>query len=92
MLIAIRLFYYYRALLPKEPNDAAYHPKWPTFDPETISWKGHLKTLLLEKAVLVYATLAEYYISQVTVHVMFSRFLLHFYVYIFAFVTIFIIL
>ncbi|KAH1012911.1 erythroid differentiation-related factor 1 [Dendroctonus ponderosae] len=52
------------ALLPKEPNDAAYHPKWPTFDPKTISWKGHLKTLLLEKAVLVYATLAEYYISR----------------------------
>lgn len=52
------------ALLPKDPSDAAYHPKWPTFDPNSISWKGHLKTLLLEKAVLVYATLAEHYITQ----------------------------
>ncbi|KAL1490907.1 hypothetical protein ABEB36_011582 [Hypothenemus hampei] len=52
------------ALLPKEPQEAL--PKWCyiTFDPNTISWKGHLKILLLEKAVLVYATLAEHYISQ----------------------------
>jgi len=55
-------------LLPKDPTDASYHPKWPTFDPKTISWKGHLKTLLLEKAALVYATLAERHIGQVCLH------------------------
>ncbi|XP_066141863.1 erythroid differentiation-related factor 1 [Euwallacea fornicatus] len=52
------------ALLPKDPSNASYHPKWPTFDPNTISWKGHLKTLLLEKAALAYATLAEHHITQ----------------------------
>ncbi|XP_030767358.1 erythroid differentiation-related factor 1 [Sitophilus oryzae] len=51
------------ALIPKDPSDAPY-PKWPTFDPSTISWKGHLKTLLFEKAVLIYAILAEFYITQ----------------------------
>ncbi|XP_050296078.1 erythroid differentiation-related factor 1 [Anthonomus grandis grandis] len=39
-------------------------PKGPAFDPDTISWKDHLKTLLLEKAVLAYITLAEYHITK----------------------------
>ncbi|XP_076260625.1 erythroid differentiation-related factor 1 isoform X2 [Rhynchophorus ferrugineus] len=52
------------ALIPKDKKDDSYDPKWPTFDPSKISWKGHLKILLFEKASLIYVTLAEFYITQ----------------------------
>ncbi|KAJ8959533.1 hypothetical protein NQ314_006270 [Rhamnusium bicolor] len=48
------------ALLLKNKNEAQPLPTWR--EPiHSISWKDHLKTLLYEKAVLVYATLAEYH-------------------------------
>lgn len=50
------------ALLPRGKAEAQPLPTWQ--DPsstDNISWKQHLKTLLYEKTVLVYATLAEYH-------------------------------
>ncbi|XP_060526608.1 erythroid differentiation-related factor 1 [Cylas formicarius] len=47
------------ALLVKPKNEA--RKAWPCYDDSAISWKTHLKTLLFEKAVLVYATLVEQY-------------------------------
>lgn len=46
------------ALLLKNNNEAQPLPTWRN-DMQNISWKEHLKTLLYEKAVLVYATLSE---------------------------------
>ncbi|KAJ8952908.1 hypothetical protein NQ318_006525 [Aromia moschata] len=48
------------ALLLKNKNEAQPLPTWrePLHD---ISWKDHLKTLLYEKAVLVYAILSEFH-------------------------------
>lgn len=42
------------------PMPAGCMPTWQTPDAnDTASWNTHLKTLLYEKACLVYATLAE---------------------------------
>ncbi|CAG9857634.1 unnamed protein product [Phyllotreta striolata] len=49
------------ALLPKNLHEAQTLPTWQEKDTDNISWKNHLKTLLYEKAVLVYATLSEHY-------------------------------
>lgn len=50
------------ALLPKSKAEAQPLPTWQNpVHVDNISWKEHLKTLLYEKAVLVYATLAEHY-------------------------------
>lgn len=46
------------ALLPKTKNEAQPLPLW-NGNLHDISWKDHLKTLLYEKAVLVYAILSE---------------------------------
>lgn len=51
------------ALLPKTKNEAQPLPMW-NRNIHDISWKDHLKTLLYEKAVLVYAILSEYYFVQ----------------------------
>lgn len=48
------------ALLPKTKNEAQPLPAWNS-NLHDISWKDHLKTLLYEKAVLVYAIMSEYY-------------------------------
>ncbi|KAJ8920435.1 hypothetical protein NQ315_005303 [Exocentrus adspersus] len=48
------------ALLLKNKHEAQPLPTWRENNPK-ISWKDHLKTLLYEKAVLVYATLSEYH-------------------------------
>lgn len=48
------------ALLPKTKNEAQPLPMWHR-NIHDISWKDHLKTLLYEKAVLVYAILSEFY-------------------------------
>lgn len=48
------------ALLLKTKNEAQPLPPW-TSNIHDISWKDHLKTLLYEKAVLIYAILSEYY-------------------------------
>ncbi|CAH1982006.1 unnamed protein product [Acanthoscelides obtectus] len=48
------------ALLPKTKHEAQPLPKW-NEAVHNISWKDHLKTLLYEKAVLVYAILSEYH-------------------------------
>lgn len=48
------------ALLLKNKNEAQPLPTWRENNHE-ISWKDHLKTLLYEKAVLVYATLSEFH-------------------------------
>nr|CAH7736010.1 unnamed protein product [Callosobruchus chinensis] len=48
------------ALLPKTKHEAQPLPKWNEMVHD-ISWKDHLKTLLYEKAVLVYAILSEYH-------------------------------
>lgn len=48
------------ALLPKTNQEAQPLPTW-NETIHNISWKDHLKTLLYEKAVLVYATLSEYH-------------------------------
>ncbi|CAG9818393.1 unnamed protein product [Phaedon cochleariae] len=47
------------ALLPKNLNEAQALPTWSENVQDNISWKDHLKTLLYEKAVLVYAILSE---------------------------------
>lgn len=49
------------ALLPKTKNEAQRLPMWNRKLIHDISWKDHLKTLLYEKAVLVYAILSEFY-------------------------------
>lgn len=49
------------ALLPKNLNEAQPLPTWQETETNNISWKDHLKTLLYEKAVLVYATLSEHH-------------------------------
>ncbi|XP_023016253.2 erythroid differentiation-related factor 1 [Leptinotarsa decemlineata] len=49
------------ALLPKNLHEAQPLPTWNEKVSGDISWKDHLKTLLYEKAVLVYATLSEYH-------------------------------
>ncbi|RZB41599.1 erythroid differentiation-related factor 1 [Asbolus verrucosus] len=50
------------ALLLKNNNEARPLPTWQNQDATpNISWKDHLKTLLYEKALLVYATLSEQY-------------------------------
>lgn len=48
------------ALLLKTKNEAQQLPTWNS-NAHNISWKDHLKTLLYEKAVLVYAILSEHY-------------------------------
>lgn len=48
------------ALLLKGKAEAQPLPTWQT-KTDNISWKQHLKTLLYEKAILVYATLAEHH-------------------------------
>ncbi|XP_057661417.1 erythroid differentiation-related factor 1 [Diorhabda carinulata] len=48
------------ALLPKNLSEAQPLPTWQENE-NSISWKDHLKTLLYEKAVLVYATLSEHH-------------------------------
>lgn len=47
------------ALLPKEKGEA--QPIWKNVSMADISWKDHLKLLLYEKAVLIYAILAEHH-------------------------------
>ncbi|KAG5878620.1 hypothetical protein JTB14_019523 [Gonioctena quinquepunctata] len=49
------------ALLPKNLHEAQPLPTWHEKIQDNISWKDHLKTLLYEKAVLIYATLSEYH-------------------------------
>lgn len=48
------------ALLPRTKNEAQPLPKW-NENIHDISWKDHLKTLLYEKAVLVFAILSEHH-------------------------------
>lgn len=53
------------ALLLKNNNEAQKLPTWQYgHDMNNISWKDHLKTLLYEKIVLVYAILSEHYFVQ----------------------------
>lgn len=50
------------ALLPKAKAEAQPLPTWQEpIQMDSISWKQHLKILLYEKAVVIYATLAEYH-------------------------------
>ncbi|CAH1374318.1 unnamed protein product [Tenebrio molitor] len=53
------------ALLVINKNETQTLPTWQNQNAiPSISWKDHLKTLLYEKAVLVYATLSEQYFGQ----------------------------
>ncbi|XP_072386281.1 erythroid differentiation-related factor 1 [Diabrotica undecimpunctata] len=52
------------ALLPKNLNEAQPLPTWQEKENRNISWKDHLKTLLYEKAVLIYAILSEHHFVQ----------------------------
>lgn len=53
------------ALLLKSHQEATPLPTWHNHEPKgEVSWKDHLKTLLYEKAVLVYAILTEHYFAS----------------------------
>lgn len=52
------------AIITKEKTDHQPLPTWQDQEPPNISWKHHLRFLLLEKTVLVYAILAEHHYGQ----------------------------